>query len=311
MIDSIEWAAGKKFSILRNPFSDKKLKAAGVDNRMAQNIKADINKYVVRDAQGNITDFKVDKWMDESPTTFWKWKFLVDNQAMRAVQQASIGNKNVLKDSNAFFKMMFHFRDFALRTVNGQTMRALTNREMDDFLAAMYSMGTNMMVYAGLTYAKAYAYFPDDKGKRQDYLDAQLSPERLATAAFLRGVVTGSIAGFGWDAYEAAFGQQSIRTTVDRTSQFQGKNIMTEPRDTGDVIGNLVEQFPGIRAATSLGQAGYTGYMALDPDEDVTKRDVRALMRTLPLSNYLPIAYLSGQLIDEANLPEKSSKKPK
>lgn len=311
MIDSIEWAAGKKFSVLRNPFSTKKLKAAGVDNAMAQQIKGDINKYVSRDANGNITDFNIDKWMEESPATFWKWKFLVDNQSMRAVQQASIGNKNILKESNAFFKMMFHFRDFTLRTVNGQTMRALTNREMDDFLAAMFSMGTNMMVYAGLTQAKAYAYFPNDKGKREEYLEAQLAPERLAMAAFLRGTVTGSIAGFGWDAYEAAFGKQSLRTTVDRTSQFQGKKAYGEPRDTGDVIGNVVEQFPGMRAATSLGQVGYIGYKAVHPDLDVTKKDVKTLVRSLPLSNYLPMAYLAGQLIDESRLPDKDPKKLK
>ena len=309
MIDSIEWAFGEKFSVLRNPFSEKKLRAAGVTTQLADEIKRDIQKYIKRDTNGNIVDFDVDTWAKENPNTFWKWRSLIDNQAMRAIQQATIGNRNVLKDSSAFFKMMFHFRDFVLRTVNGQTMRALTNRELDDALAAMYSMATNMMVYAGLTYGKAWAYFKDDKAKRDQYLEDRLSPENLAAAAILRGVLTGSVLSFGQDIYEAYTGSQSFRTTVDRTAQYKSKKGYQPERDASDFIGDFIAQFPGIRAATSLGDVAKTAYKAIAPDEEVTKKDVRQLMKALPLQNYLPMAYLAGQLVDDLNIPEKPIKK--
>ena len=79
--------------------------------------------------------------MNEKPETFFKWKQLVDNQGRRAIPQNTIGNKNLLKDANAFTRLAFQFKDFTLKAVNGQTMRGLTNREADDALAAMILYG--------------------------------------------------------------------------------------------------------------------------------------------------------------------------
>lgn len=311
--DSLEWAAGKEFSKIRNPFSSVKLKAAGVSEELAGQIKQDLQKYFPRDAEGTMLSPRLEEWASENPETYWKWVTLIDNQGMRSITQSTIGNKNVLKDSSVFSRMFFQFKDFTLKAINGQTLRALTSREIDDGLAALFSMGTNMAVYAGLTYGRAKAYFPDDEGKRKEYLDSRLSPGQLATAAILRGVITGSFLSFANDAYEAATGSQSFRTTVDRTAQFKGKqnnpmkqDLIKEPKD---IVGDSLAQLPAFRAsignAYTLGKVGKNYY----DTNQVTQRDLKDLYRTLPLQNFLPAVYISSILTDESGLPKDKIKR--
>ncbi len=302
--DSLEWAVGKKVGIIGNPFSITKLKAAGIDDTLAEAIKADLRSYTKRGSDGKLKDFDVERWMAEKPETFFKWKQLVDNQGRRAIQQNTIGNKNLLKDANAFTRLAFQFKDFTLKAVNGQTMRALTNREADDALAAMFSMATNGLVYAGLTYMRAEVYFGDDPIKKQKYLDDRLSLEKIGTAMVLRGVITGSALSFGMDGYEAATGAQSFRTTVDRTSQFgrQQEGVQS----AREIAGNVIGQFPAVRAMESaLVDTPTAVYRALSPSEQITQRDLKNLYRNLPLQNFIPAVWLSNQMIEDSGLPRK------
>lgn len=302
--DSVEWAKGKKFSALRNPFSSKKLAAAGVNQEMEAAIRADILKYTTFNSKGYMNGMNVTKWQAENPATFTKWRFLLDNQSLRTIQQATIGNTAYLTSAHGystFMKVLLQFKDFSMRAINGSTLRALTSREADDAIAALGSMATNTAVYAGLTLGKSYMYFHDDEKKRQEYMKKQLSPQRLASAALLRGVMTGSILGFGGDIATAVAGTESFRTTYDNS-----KNMFKKDRDVSDVVGDTLGQNPSFRAA----EAGYrlvnAGAQALAPHQEVTKRELSNAMKAFPLQNALPMLYLTSEL--SKNFPDKDKK---
>lgn len=302
--DAVAWAYGAKFSKLRDPFSDVKLKAAGVDADMVKTIRDDIRKYTEMDADGTPIRTDWETWAKESPTSFYKFKFLIDQHAMRAIQQDSIGNRAMLKDAGVGYRILLQFKDFTLKATNGQTMRFLTNPEWDTGMAALYSMATNAGVFALLTGLRAYAYFPNDEKKRKEYLESRMTPGNLVMAGFLRGAITGAAFSFAQDAYEAWSGDPLFRTTVDRTYQF-GRN---KDRDAGDVFGDYIEQLPTVRAAWSVAESAKLGYKAVAPWERVTKRDLQAFERAFPLANWIPAAYIAAEVNDAAGLPDRLPK---
>lgn len=303
--DSVEWAGGKQFSKLRNPFSASKLKAAGVDSQMAAVIKADIKKYTSFNSRGHMNHMNVAKWQQENPATYTKWRFLLDNQSMRTIQQATIGNTAYLTSAHGystFMKVLFQFKDFSLRAINGSTLRALTHREADDFIAAMGSMATNTAVYAGLTWGKSYMYFHDDEKKRKEYMAKQLSPGRLASAALLRGVMTGSILGFGGDIATAVAGTDSFRTTYDNTH----RNMYKKDRDISDVFGDTFGQNPSARVIESGYRVLDAGLQAAAPHQQVTQRELSGALKAFPVQNALPMLWLNADL--SKHFPTKDKK---
>lgn len=304
--DSVEWAGGKEFSKLRNPFSAKKLAAAGVNQEMADVIKANIKKYTSFNEKGYMNHMDVAAWQKEDPTSYAKWRFLLDNQSMRTIQQTTIGNTAYLTSAHeysTFMKVLFQFKDFSLKAVNGSTMRALTHREMDDAVSMLGSMATNAMVYAGLTYGKSYMYYPDDAKKRTEYMEKMYGKhgERLAAAAVLRGVMTGSILGFGGDVATGVFGTDTFRTTFDNTKKPKSKD-----RDASDVFGDTFGQNPSFRVAESAVKAAKVGAEALAPHQHVTRRELSDAVKAFPLQNALPMMWLTTEL--SKPLPEKERK---
>ena len=298
--DSVEWAAGKEFSKLRNPFSQKKLDAAGVDSATAAKIREDILKYTEFDSKGNMTRMDVEKWQQESPGAFAKWRFLLDNQSMRTVQQTTIGNTAYLTSAHGystFMKMLFQFKDFSLKAINGSTLRALTHREIDDVVSMVGSMAANTAVYAGLTAAKSYMYYPDDKQKQQEYRDKMLAPERLASAALLRGVMTGSILGFGGDIATGVLGTESFRTTYDNSKAAMNRKFTNQKdRDMSDVVGDTFGQNPALRVIESAYKTAKVGAEAIAPHQHVTKREMSDALKAFPLQNALPMLYLNSEI---------------
>jgi hypothetical protein len=309
MQDTFDWAAGKVVGPLRNPFSDPKMNAAGLNKVGPEEVKVAINKYAQRDSEGIVTQLNLYRWQKEDPGTYNKWKTIIDNQSLRALQQNTIGNHNLLSSANNFTKMMFQFKDFSMKVMNGQLARIMTHHEIDDVVSLMLSMATNTMVYAGLTHAKAWARFSDDEGKRQEYLEDRLSPQNLARAALLRSVL-GTGLSFGQDIYEATTGSQSFRTTVDRSSQFSKR---PQERSFGQMAGDFISQFPAVRAGTSIADTAYTGYKAVKQTvtdrPEVSKGDLRDVFRTFPLQNWLPMVKLTETLVDESDLPNKIRKR--
>lgn len=303
--DSVEWAMGKQFSKIRNPFSPKKLSAAGINNAAAENIKNNLLKYTEFNSQGGMKAMDIDKWMQEDPKTLAQWRFLLDNQSMRTIQQATIGNTAYVTSAasgSTFMKMLFQFKDFSLKAINGATLRALTSREIDDAVAAVGSMATNTAVYTGLTWAKSHMYFPDDEKRRKEYMEKMLAPERLATAAFLRGVMTGSIAGFAGDVATGLVGMESFRTTFDNSK----RNFQKKDRDFSDVIGDTLGQFPVARVLESTYKAGKAVAEGIAPHQNLTKREVQDALKVFPLQNALPMLYLNTEISN--NFLEKEKK---
>lgn len=309
ILDSIDWANGAKFGTVikpRNPFSEWNLKAIGITDEAATDaLKNDIKKYIGSGVANDV------QWIKDNPITYFQWKMLVDNNAMRAFVQQTEGNMPMLKEANWFTRMFFQFKDYTFRAVNGQTMRAMTSRQADDVLAALFSMGTNMLAYIGLTHGRAWARFHDDEQKRKKYLEEQLSPWRLAVAAFSRGAITGSIPGFATDAYEIATGTPMFRTTVDNTQAPGKKPPITNSANSKEYMGNLAEnvvkQLPAAQTINKSIQFPVAAYHLAT--HQGSKRDIQDVVNGLPLNGWLGMMYLTGELKDHSKLPDKPPKK--
>ena len=309
VIDTIKWAEGKRVGLLRKPFSAKKLAAAGIKGDMVQKVQDAINLFVVRDSQGKLKEFLMDDWIKQSPETFWRWKTLVDYQSQRAMQQNTVGNRSILANQNPMTRILFQFKDYAMKVMNGQLARIMTHREIDDALAAMFSMATNTAVYAGLIYGKAWAYYGWGTPEFERYKEERLSPANLAYAAFFRSLVGTGLSAVQ-DIYEATTGSQSIRTTVDRSPQTR-----QQQRDGSDMVGDFIAQLPAIRALTDPALAAHSAAKIGLQDTDyafkqrATQQDIKNLFRLLPLQNYIPMIKLQEMMMDDSGLPEKTRRR--
>lgn len=300
--DAMKWASGKKVGgLFRNPFSKQKLAAAGIHtDEMAERVRKSIKKYLI-DEHANL-----EHWRDEDPVSFGKWKTLMDNESMRGIQQQSIGNTSVLKEKH---RILFQFKDFTMRAMNQQFMRALTSRERDDAMAALYSYATNTMSYYAMTVAKSYVYYPNDEQKRKEYMDKYGDP-RVVLASGLFRMSMASLASFGADAYEAATGNAMYRTTVDNTRTTRSSEDSWDKR-----VVDVAKQAPALGTFGRFYNASQGTYHLANGDG--TSRDIDRLIQALPLGSHLAMSYMGSMIKEEANLPDKRSdytkgqKKPK
>lgn len=287
--DSLKWASGKHVGFIRNPFSKKKLAAAGIHSeKAAEDVKKAINKYII-DGKGNI-----DKWMDEDPMTFSKWKKLMDNESMRGIQQQSIGNMTPFKEKHRLF---FQFKDFTMKAMNQQFMRALSSRELDDGLAALYSYATNAASYYAMTVAKSYMFYPNDEKKRQAYMEKYGSMQRVALSGLFRMSMAAPTS-FVSDGIELATGTPMFRTTVDNTRTTRSSDDSWDKK-TSDYL----KQFPAVSAlgrAYNMGQ----GVSNLATGQG-TNKDIDKVIQFFPLGSYLGMSYLGSMIKEDAKLPDK------
>lgn len=287
--DSLKWASGKHVGFIRNPFSKQKLAAAGIHSeKAAEDVKKAINKYII-DGKGNI-----DKWMDEDPMTFSKWKKLMDNESMRGIQQQSIGNMTPFKEKHRLF---FQFKDFTMKAMNQQFMRALSSRELDDGLAALYSYATNAASYYAMTVAKSYMFYPNDEKKRQAYMEKYGSMQRVALSGLFR-MSMAAPASFVSDGIELATGTPMFRTTVDNTRTTRSSDDSWDKK-TSDYL----KQFPAVSAlgrAYNMGQ----GVSNLATGQG-TNKDIDKVIQFFPLGSYLGMSYLGSMIKEDAKLPDK------
>lgn len=305
--DSIRWARGEAFhkgdGLIRNPFSEAKLKAANVSPEDAEVIKKNLNKYVKFDGN-NIKKIDIKKWQSKDMHSFLQWYNLIQKNAERAITSASRqGNKNLLKSKNSMTQLMFQFKDYMLRSINAQTLRAATARDLDDFMATGLSIVTNFGVYAGragLTYAAYKGAGLDERAEK--YYENMFSEQNLLRAAVTRSTFLGSPASFLNDAYEAIAGAPTVRTTVERTKS------MKKDRDASDIIGDFVSQFPAVAEAFSKPiSAMHSIYKTADSGE-MTKKDFKNLLNILPMPNFIPFTVMMNKLVESSGLPEKRSK---
>lgn len=290
--DCLEWAMGKNMkSMVRNPFSKGKCAAAGIHTQKEiENVQKAIKKYLI-DERGN-----VDHWMDEDPMTFAKWKRLVDNESMRGIQQNSIGNMTPFKEKHRLF---FQFKDFTMKAMNQQFMRALSSWERDDAMAALYSYATNTLAYYGMTVAKAYAFYPNDEQKRKEYLERNASPMKVALSGLFRMSMTAPLS-FASDMWEVTTGQSMYRTTVDNSRNVRDASDSWDKR-----VSDAANQAPALGMAGKIYNAAQ-GAKNLATGEG-TEKDIDKLVASCPLGSYMAMSYFGAMTKESLNLPEKKA----
>lgn len=289
--DALKWASGKHVGLLRNPFSNKKLAAAGIHtSKDVDNVQKAIKKYLI-DEKGNL-----DHWMDEDPMSFAKFKKLMDNESLRGIQQQSIGNMTPFKEKHRLF---FQFKDFTMKAMNQQFMRALTSHERDDALAALYSYATNTVSYYAMTVAKSYMFYPNDEQKRQEYMEKNGNLQHVLLSGLFRMSMTAPLS-FASDAYEATTGNSMYRTTVDNTRNSRSSDDSWDKR-----VSDVANQTPALGMFGRLYNAGQGAYHLAKGDS--TNKDIDRLIQAVPLGSYLGMSYMGSMIKEHYNLPDKRS----
>ena len=303
MMDSLRIATQGKTPLLRNPFSEKKLRAAHVSEKDWQDIQARIRQYTTMDANGKFTGFDIDAWQIDDMNTFLKWYNLIQLQAERAIVPVNRqGNKNLFKSRNSLTQLLFQFKDYTLRAINSQTMRAMKARDLDDAFATMASIVTNTAAYAvrvGAIYA-AYKAAGLDK-KAEEYKDYMFKKGNLERAVAFRSTILGSPLSFVNDWYEIATGAPTIRTTVERDAK-NYKN--TKERTMSDIGGDFISQIPALSAGIEPLIQVYHAFSHATNDK-TTQKDFKNALKLLPIPNFIPLTALQQYLVEQSGYPEK------
>ena len=302
--DSIDWAFGKTFSKVRSPFSAAKLKGAHVSAKEAETIKKNIRQYATVDANGKVTHLDMDAWYAQDPVSYLKFYGMIQTHAERAIISGTrLGSKNLWKDTNAFTRMLLQFKDYNLRAINGQTLRAMTARDLDDGIAAAMSILTNGAAYA----LKGYATYQAMKAagmteKAEEYYERMFNQEQFLRVAAFRSAIVGTPLSFGNDIYEAWTGAPSIRTSVDRTGARQ------QELGAADIAGNIVTQMPAVREMFGNPIAALWSLSHMDEDR-ANKQDLKNLMRLLPVPNFIPFMTYIDKYVNQSSYPDKRPRK--
>lgn len=307
IVDALKWAWDGKFSAMRSPFTDAKLKASDITDDMAERITEWLRQVAYyNDATGKIEAFRRDalyQWREKDPASYHKFVQMGQTHAERAIVSGTrVGNKNIAKANSLPLRFALQFKDYALRALNGQTMRAVTAGDFDDAIATGMSIASNLGAYmarAGLTYGAYKASGMDEYA--EEYYRKMFDEMQLARVAAFRSAILGTPASFGNDIYEALTGAPSIRTTVDRSVR------RPKDRDEGDVAGSIASQMPAVK--DTLG-ALLTWYYVGDHfnDGDATKGDLKKLLRTIPIPNFIPFMTVLDNIVEGSGLPDKRPK---
>ena len=297
LIDVAMWCNGKEFSKWRNPFSMKKLEAAGIKDVEA--FKETLRNYMKRDKNGVITDMDLAGLARDNATALAKLRTLVDYQAQRCITQETIGTTNLLKESSPFWRVFFQFKDFTMRATHSQTLRAVFNHELDDVMSTIFGVATNAAAVATVAYMRGWAMFGDNEYKRKEYLDKYLN-NKLAIAGLLRSPIGGSLLSTPNDLLEATglspLGMPTLRTTVNRKQT--NKNILEDPKGS---IGGLITQLPAVDTALDIGKTALLPFQ----EKEMTQRQLKEALSLFPGQNNLLIMKLREEMFDELHLAER------
>lgn len=300
--DAVAYAHGfKTFSKWRNPFTEAKLKASNITPEKFDNIMENLRKYTQVDEKGNIVGNDWNAWRENDPQSYFQFYGMTQTHAERAIVSGTKqGNKNLVKANSWLMRVLLQFKDYNLRAISGQTMRALTARDLDDAIAFGMSMATNtaaFMLRAGFKGTLMYA--AGNATGANDYLKQQFDEGQLLRVAALRSAMASPLSFFN-DAVEAGTGIPTIRTTVDRSTR------APKDQDAKDKFGNAVAQLPAIQELLAPVTAGIgaAGFMS----GEGTQRDVRRLYNVLPIPRFIPFMTYIDSLIKNSGVPEKRPK---
>lgn len=300
--DAVAYAHGfKTFSKWRNPFTEAKLKASNITPEKFDNIMENLRKYTQVDDKGRAIGHDWNAWRENDPQSYFQFYGMTQTHAERAIVSGTKqGNKNLVKANSWLMRVLLQFKDYNLRAISGQTMRALTARDLDDAIAFGMSMVTNtaaFMLRAGFKGALMYA--AGNVTGANDYLKQQFDEGQLLRVAALRSAMASPLSFFN-DAWEAGTGIPTIRTTVDRNTR------APKDQDAKDKFGNAVAQLPAIQGLLAPVTAGIgaAGFMS----GEGTQRDVRRLYNVLPIPRFIPFMTYIDSLIKNSGVPEKRPK---
>ena len=300
--DAVAYAHGfKTFSSVRNPFTKAKLKASNITPEKFDNIMENLRKYTKVDENGNIIGNDWKAWRENDPQSYFQFYGMTQTHAERAIVSGTKqGNKNLVKANSWMARVLLQFKDYNLRAISGQTMRALTARDLDDAIALGMSMATNtaaFMLRAGFKGSLMYA--AGNATGANDYLKQQFDEGQLLRVAALRSAMASPLS-FVNDVGEAWTGAPTIRTTVDRSTR------APKDQDAKDKFGNAVAQLPAIQELLAPVTAGIgaAGFMS----GEGTQRDVRRLYNVLPIPRFIPFMTYIDSLIKNSGVPEKRPK---
>ena len=300
--DAVAYAHGfKTFSKWRNPFTEAKLKASNITPEKFDNIMENLRKYTQVDDKGRAIGHDWNAWRENDPQSYFQFYGMTQTHAERAIVSGTKqGNKNLVKANSWMMRVLLQFKDYNLRAISGQTMRALTARDLDDAIAFGMSMVTNtaaFMLRAGFKGSLMYA--AGDVTGANDYLKQQFDEGQLLRVAALRSAMASPLS-FVNDVGEAWTGAPTIRTTVDRSTH------APKDQDAKDKFGNAVAQLPAIQELLAPVTAGIgaAGFMS----GEGTQRDVRRLYNVLPIPRFIPFMTYIDSLIKNSGVPEKRPK---
>lgn len=292
IIDSILWAekGAKAFSKVRNPFSKAKLKAARVTEDDVKAIRENLREFTHYNDLGELDGLDVDAWKAKDMHSYLKWFTLIQTQAERAITPSNrVGNTNLYKNNHGILpQILLQFKDYSLRSMNAQTMRALTSGELDDAIAAGMSVITNLVVYAGR--AKAWALLLSALGftkEAEDYEKRMLSDGQLLRATATRSTYLGTPLSFANDLYEIGMGAETVRTSVQRRST---GTSWGNGRTVGDAAKDAVGQIPALQNVDTTLLGAYA--LARIIDGDAKDKDFDRFIRALPIPNIAPLTAL-------------------
>lgn len=283
-IDLYRFAKGETVGgFTRNPFSAGKMASIGVTDIPA--FQAKLKTFLTENGKA----LDLNRMKKDDVAFYYQCYQYIDNQVKRALTTPTIGNKNMLAETNAFAKIFFQFKSFANLATNAGAMRTLTHRERDDVMTWVYSFFTAGAVNGMRYYADSIGKHPGDPSAQQAYRDKHLTWDNMAKQAVLRSSVAAGLTshvtdGFGmigWEPWTA------YRSTVDtsKRAKYAGKY------DFASQVGKAVSQLPALQ---TIGDFVDTG-INLSRDR-ITKDNVKAILQFAPMQNFLPIQYFINDM---------------
>lgn len=229
----------------------------GLTEDVLNRLRADADNILIRDAQGNLTGFDIEKATDLDAAN--QLVQAVHRGANQIIQGTFIGETGKYVH-NSYLKMLTQFRTFSLTAIDKQWNRQAGNHGVGVALTMMVgAMGAAAPIYMLRTYLASIG-----REDQQEYLEKRLALEEIARAT-TNYIATSGLAGDFVDVLSAV-GQKTIREDF-------GITLGGRTGTTTTLVGNLV--------APALGKVDQL-WGSLQDTKDGT--DVHGVLKEMPLS---------------------------
>lgn len=301
VIDVVKWASGKEFSKWRNPLSIGKREAAGIIDEKA--FREALKPYLRFDKDGKLSSFDYKALEKADPDTAIRFRTLVDNQSNRAVTSSNtLGDANLLKGTSPFWRVFFQFKDFTMRAMHTQTVRALKNHELDDFLSFGFSILTTAAATLMTQYAKAYTRYRKESERQEALKETRLDSGNFWANILIRTPMTSPLT-TGNDLLDMVglSPLENVRTTINRPPKTK-KNVLD---NTDDYVGQAITQLPAVTSGVDAAKTLVKPAKDMYNKGRLSKEDIRLITNTTIGRTTLPFIYLREELLKNSTRQEK------